>query len=206
MSHKQSQQSHENDHRQPIERPWLEGIKTIGLSVVLALGIRHFVAEARYIPSESMLPTLEVNDRLIVEKVSYQFQNPQRGDIVVFQPTERLRQENPTFGYALIKRVIGLPGETIEVTGGRVYVNNEPLDENYIAAEPEYQWGPKTLPPDAFLMLGDNRNQSYDSHFWGYVPRDKIIGRAAFRFWPPDRIGTIGPKPVYRGEVESAQN
>lgn len=179
------------------ENPLVEGLKTIGLSIVLALGIRHFVAEARYIPSESMLPTLEVNDRLIVEKVSYHFNNPQRGDIVVFWPNDRLKQENPSLRDAFIKRVIGLPGETIEVKGGRVYVNNQPLRENYIAAEPDYQWGPETVPPDAYLVLGDNRNNSYDSHFWGYVPRENIIGRAVVRFWPPNRLGELGPDPAY---------
>jgi len=185
-------------NRRAAENPWIEGLKTIGLSAILAFGIRQIVAEARYIPSESMLPTLEVNDRLIVEKISYRFNDPQRGDIVVFWPTERLKQENPSLKDAFIKRVIGLPGETIEVQGGRVYVNGQPLRENYIAAEPEYQWGPEVVPEDSYLVLGDNRNNSYDSHFWGYVPRDNIIGRAAVRFWPPGRVGELGPEPEYQ--------
>jgi signal peptidase I len=185
-------------HRRAAENPWIEGLKTIGLSAILAFGIRQIVAEARYIPSESMLPTLEVNDRLIVEKVSYRFSNPQRGDIVVFWPTDRLKQENPSMKDAFIKRVIGLPGETIEGRGGRVYVNGQALRENYIAAEPEYQWGPEVVPEDSYLVLGDNRNNSYDSHFWGYVPRENIIGRAAVRFWPPGRVGELGPEPEYR--------
>jgi len=184
--------------RRAAENPWVEGLKTIGLSAILAFGIRQIVAEARYIPSESMLPTLEVNDRLIVEKISYRFTDPQRGDIVVFWPTERLKEENPSLKDAFIKRVIGLPGETIEVQGGRVYVNGQPLRENYIAAEPEYQWGPEVVPEDEYLVLGDNRNNSYDSHFWGYVPRENIIGRAAVRFWPPGRVGELGPEPEYR--------
>lgn len=192
-----SSQSANGSNRQ-TENPWLEGVKTIGLSVVLALGIRHFVAEARYIPSESMLPTLEVNDRLIVEKISYHFNPPQRGDVVVFWPNDRLRQENPSLRDAFIKRVIGLPGEEVEVTGGRVYINGEPLQENYIAAEPDYQWGPEVVQPDSYLVLGDNRNNSYDSHFWGYVPRSNVIGRAVVRFWPPNRLGEIGPTPEYR--------
>jgi signal peptidase I len=186
-----------NSHRAP-ENPWVEGLKTIGLSAILALGIRQFVAEARYIPSESMLPTLEINDRLIVEKISYRFNPPQRGDVVVFWPTERLKQENPSLKDAFIKRVIGLPGETIEVQGGQVYVNEQPLQENYIAAEPEYQWGPEVVPEGEYLVLGDNRNNSYDSHFWGYVPRENIIGRAAVRFWPLGRVGELGPEPEYR--------
>jgi signal peptidase I len=183
---------------QQPENPWIEGIKTIGLSIVLALGIRQFVAEARFIPSESMVPTLEINDRLIVEKISYYFQNPQRGDIVVFWPTEKLKQENPSLKDAFIKRVIGLPGEEVEVKDGLVFINGEALDENYIAAAPDYQWGPERISDDSYLVLGDNRNNSYDSHFWGYVPRENIIGRAVVRFWPPNRIGTIGPEPPYQ--------
>jgi signal peptidase I len=182
------------------ENPWIEGLKTIGLSVILALGIRQFVAEARYIPSESMRPTLEVNDRLIVEKVSYLFNQPERGDIVVFSPTERLQQENPSLKDAFIKRVIGLPGESVEVHDGRVFINNEPIEENYTFDPPDYQWGPEVVPDDSYLVLGDNRNNSYDSHFWGFVPRENIIGRAVVRFWPPDRLGGIGPEPPYSDE------
>jgi len=174
------------------ENPWVEGIKTIGLSLLLAFGIRTFIAEARYIPSGSMEPTLQINDRLIIDKVGYRFGNPERGDIVVFDPTDALLQQN--FRDAFIKRVIGLPGETVEVKGGRVFINGRPLEEDYIAAKPDYQWGPEVVPEGSYLVLGDNRNSSYDSHYWGFVPRDRIIGRAIVRFWPLDRLGTI-PEP-----------
>lgn len=188
--------------QRPTENPWIEGLKTIGVSIVLALGIRTFVAEARYIPSGSMQPTLEINDRLIVEKVSYRFNNPERGDIVVFIPPNQLNQN--TFRDAFIKRVIGLPGETVEVRDGKVFINGQPLTENYLESPPDYQWGPETVPQDSFLVLGDNRNNSFDSHFWGFVPRDNIIGRAAVRFWPPNRVGGIGPAPVYLQQSEQA--
>lgn len=170
--------------------PWIEGLQTIGLSIVLALGIRHFVAEARYIPSESMVPTLLVNDRLVVEKVSYHFGPPQRGDIIVFWPPDALFPEG---GHkdAFIKRVIGLPGDTVEVKAGKVIINGEVLDENYIKAPPDYEWGPKTVPPEQYLVLGDNRNSSYDGHSWGFLPRENIIGRAVVRFWPPSRMGGL---------------
>lgn len=181
--------------QQKDENPWLEGLKTIGLSAVLAIGIRQFVAEARYIPSGSMLPTLQINDRLIVDKLSYRFNIPQRGDIVVFSPTSTLEKQN--FHDAFIKRVIGLPGDKVEVKGGRVYVNDQALRENYIEEDPQYQWGPQTVPTGAYLVLGDNRNNSYDSHYWGFVPREKIIGRAIVRFWPPNRLGEITPEPSY---------
>jgi signal peptidase I len=182
------------------ENPWVEALKTVGLSMVLALGIRHFVAEARYIPSESMVPTLEINDRLIVEKISYHLNAPERGDIIVFMPPEAagreclgLQVQNGQLKDAFIKRVIALPGETIEVTNGQVLINNEPLQEDYINAPPNYQMAPQVIPEDSYLVLGDNRNNSCDGHFWGPVPEDNIIGRAVFRFWPPNRVGGIDP-------------
>lgn len=184
------------------DNPWLEGLKTIGLSAVLAIGIRQFVAEARYIPSGSMLPTLQINDRLIVDKISYRFNSPQRGDIVVFSPTSSLEKQN--FHDAFIKRVIGLPGDKVEVKNGRVLINDKPIAESYIEEAPQYQWRPEMIglpdrvPTDSYLVLGDNRNNSYDSHYWGYVPREKIIGRAVVRFWPPNRVGEITPEPNYK--------
>lgn len=171
------------------ENPWIEALKTVGLSAILALGIRTFVAEARYIPSESMLPTLEINDRLIVDKLGYRFKEPARGDVVVFKPTAKLEELN--FKDAFIKRVIGLPGDRVEVKGGLVYVNNEPLKEQYIEEQPNYEYGPVVVPENEYLVLGDNRNNSYDSHYWGFVPRENIIGQAVVRFWPFDRMGGI---------------
>ncbi len=183
------------------ENPWLESLKTIGLSAILAIGIRTFVAEARYIPSGSMLPTLEINDRLIIDKLSYHFRDPQRGDIVVFSPTPALRKEN--FKDAFIKRVIGLPGDTVEIKEGTVYVNNQPLTEPYIQEGAEYDChpdkskdynpacGPVTVPQNQYLVLGDNRNNSYDSRYWGFVPRENIIGQAVVRFYPFNRMGGI---------------
>ena len=173
---------------------WVETFKTLGLSLVLAFGIRTFVAEARYIPTGSMEPTLQVNDHLIIDKISYDFRLPQRGDIVVFKPTETLVQQE--FHDAFIKRVIGLPGETVEVRDGKVYVDGEPLKEEYIAAPPDYQWGPVVVPLDSYLVLGDNRNQSYDSHYWGFVSEDLIIGRAVARFWPLGRLDILN-RPIY---------
>jgi signal peptidase I len=171
------------------ENFWLESIKTLGTAAILAFGIRTFVAEARYIPSASMQPTLQINDRLIIEKISYHFQQPARGDVVVFEPTDALIQQN--FKDAFIKRIIGLPGDQVEVNNGIVYVNSEALKENYIQDQPDYQYGPVVVPDGQYLVLGDNRNNSYDSHFWGFVPKDKLIGNAVFRFWPPNRIGFI---------------
>ena len=181
-------------HQSKSENALIEGIKTIGISLFLAFGIRTFIAEARYIPSGSMLPTLQINDRLIIDKLSYDFTNPKRGDIVVFNPTKTLEAEN--YHEAFIKRIIGLPGDKVEVQNGKVFVNNTPLKENYLEAPPDYQWGPKIVPANSYLVLGDNRNDSYDGHYWGFVPRRNIIGKAAFRFYPLNRIGEID-RPAY---------
>lgn len=198
-----SQDQPEKQPQLKAENPWTEALKTIALSAVLAFGIRSFVAEARYIPSGSMLPTLQINDRLIIDKVSYNFRKPDRGDIIVFNPTDALKQQN--FKDAFIKRLIGLPGDQVEVKGGRVYLNNQPLKENYIEEQPNYNFGPVTVPPNQFLVLGDNRNNSYDSHYWGFVPRDRIIGRAVVRFWPPNRVGEIDSSPQYPTSLNQKQ-
>ncbi|MEL7038060.1 MAG: signal peptidase I [Cyanobacteria bacterium J06592_8] len=192
--------NHQNSPQDHSENAWVEGFKTIGLSIVLALGIRTFVAEARYIPSGSMLPTLEINDRLIIDKLGYKFKDPVRGDVVVFSPTEQLKTQ---YKDAFIKRIIGLPGETVKVRDGLVYINGDPLDENYIAEEPQYNWGPEVVPENSYLVLGDNRNNSYDSHYWGFVPRDHIIGRAIVRFWPPNRVGGLDESPLYDSAAEA---
>lgn len=176
-----------------------EVVETVGLSVLLAFGIRAFVAEARYIPSGSMLPTLEVNDRLVIDKVSYDFSDPHRGDIVVFHPPEALHQPE-----AFIKRVIGLPGETVEVKQGQVLINGQPIEENYIEAPPDYHWGPAIVPQDSYLLLGDNRNNSFDGHYWGFVSKDRFIGKAAVRFWPPNRIGLLN-HPSYIDDAAAAE-
>ncbi|MBW4533873.1 MAG: signal peptidase I [Pleurocapsa minor HA4230-MV1] len=185
------------NRRSKPENIWIENIKTLGLSLFLAFGIRTFIAEARYIPSGSMLPTLQIDDRLIIDKISYDFSDPKRGDIVVFNPPPTLQQEN--YHQAFIKRVIGLPGDKVEIKNGRVLVNNIPLTENYLEARSNYQWGPEIVPAESYLVLGDNRNDSYDSRYWGFVPRQNIIGKAVFRFWPINRLGEID-RSVYVGK------
>lgn len=172
----------------------------IGIPIILAIAIRLFVAEARYIPAGSMIPTLQINDRLIIDKLTYRFSNPQRGDIVVFNPTAELERQK--FKDAFIKRIIGLPGDRVDVKAGKVYINDKVINENYLDEAPMYNWSSTELTPDGkvplneYLVLGDNRNNSYDSHYWGFVPRAKIIGKATTRFWPTDRAGSID-RPDY---------
>lgn len=151
---------------------------------------------AYYIPSESMLPTFEVNDRILVDRAIYQSSPPQRGDIVIFRPSEQLIQMlqaampiNPQTVF--VKRVIGLPGEVLEVKQGQVYVNQLPLSEPYLSAAATYQWGPITVPPQSVILLGDNRNNAFDSHYWGALPQQNLLGRVIWRYWPLERFGAV---------------
>jgi len=168
-----------------------ENFQILAVALVIALFIRLLIAEPRFIPSDSMVPTLQVGDRLVVEKVSYRFHPPKQGDIIVFDPPPSLQDQGFSLNQAFIKRVIGLPGQTIRVQNGHVYVNDEVIREDYILEPLRYQGGPITIPENTLFVLGDNRNNSNDSHVWGFLPQTNIIGRAWFRFWPLERIGQI---------------
>jgi len=176
-----------------------ENLQILAIALTLAIVIRFFIAEPRYIPSDSMVPTLEIGDRLVVEKVTYRLHPPRAGDIVVFDPPPLLQE----FGYApdkaFIKRIIGQPGDVIEVQKGRVYLNGQPLAETYIAESPAYEMLPVQVPESQYFVMGDNRNNSNDSHVWGFLPQQNIIGRAVFRFFPIDRFGFL-EKPTGVGE------
>ena len=179
----------------PRWKTWWENTQILVIAVILALLIRSLVAEPRFIPSDSMIPTLQVGDRLVVEKISYRLHPPQFGDIVVFDPPEQLQRLGYAKDQAFIKRVIGQPGQTVEVRNGKVYLNNQPLAEPYIAAPPNYILKPLQVPAGQFFVMGDNRNNSNDSHVWGFLPQENIIGRAWLRFFPFDRVTWIGSAP-----------
>ena len=165
-----------------------EMITTILLALVLALVIRAFVVEARVIPSGSMLPTIEEGDRVMVNKIVYHMREPKRGEIIVFEAPIIMGDTRDDF----IKRVIGLPGETVEVKEGKVFINGTALEEDYIAEVPDYVFGPVKVPEDGLFVMGDNRNSSYDSHLWGkWLRLDKVKGEAFIRYWPLDRLGKI---------------
>ena len=183
------------DRRRALLKGVLELPVILLVSFVLVFGIvRPVVAAPFYVGSSSMDPTLHgckgcTNDRLLINKFIYRFTEPERGDIVVFENQQG--QEDP-----LIKRVVGLPGEELELRGGRVYVDGAPLEEPYLRHDPckpglpkTCSFGPVTVPEDHYFMMGDNRTGSLDSRFFGPVPEDEIIGEALVRFWPPGRAG-----------------
>ncbi|MGB3297540.1 MAG: signal peptidase I [Phormidesmis sp.] len=168
-----------------------DNARLVIVAIAIALTVRLFIAEPRYIPSPSMMPTLAVGDRLLVEKVSYRLHSPHRGDIVVFEPPPQLREYGYSAKQAFIKRVIGLPGETVQVTRGQVLIDSQPLAEAYLLEAPDYEMPTVQVPANSLFMMGDNRNDSNDSHVWGFLPVENAIGQAAFRFWPLDKIGFV---------------
>ncbi len=195
----------------------------IVIAFLLALLIKTFLIQAFYIPSESMLPTLHVGDRVLVNKVVYHLHPPRRGDIIVFSdphPTEVVHrnpfsaffhwlteglgvQTDPTKDF--IKRVIGLPGETVAFEHCQIMINGKPLNEPYATVKDcNDEYAPHRVPADSLFVMGDNRPNSNDSRMQlGFVPEDKVIGRAFVIIWPPSRIGwlhglvSVVPEPAW---------
>jgi signal peptidase I len=181
------------------------------VAFVLAFLLRTFVVQVFYIPSESMVPTLNVNDRMVVEKVTYLFREPRRGEIVVFEGessgvepeadagTRILRGVGQFLGVVpanardFVKRVIGLPGDTVRIEEGQVLVNDVPIDEPYVRFEDGRSDGPFEVPEGKLFFLGDNRPNSSDSRFsLGMVDMDRVVGRAAVIIWPLDHVDGLG--------------
>jgi signal peptidase I len=129
-----------------------------------------------------MVPNVRDGDWIIVGKVAYHVSEPNRGDVLVFDPPEELNSE-----YPFIKRLIGLPGETVEVRDGTVYVDDVPLPESYLNEKPRYTLGPTVIPNGEYFVLGDNRNSANDSHNGWTVPSENVIGKARLIYWPPSR-------------------
>ena len=153
----------------------LDLLETVGLAVVLFLVINALSARVR-VDGFSMMPTLQDGEFVLVNKMAYHIGSPTRGDIIVFQSTTERNLD-------LIKRVIGLPGDHIVIGGGKVTINGQTLNEPYIAAAPNYP-GEWKVPDGYWFVLGDNRNDSSDSHVWGYLPIQNVIGKALLIYWP----------------------
>ena len=174
---------------EPRRRQGLEWIVLVVASLAVALVVRAFLIQAFYIPSESMLPTLHKDDRVLVNKLSYRLHDVHRGDVIVFRaPPGASTSEVKD----LIKRVVGLPGETIEGKAGEIYIDGKPLDEPYLPQEVRSRDFPaEKVPPDSFWVLGDNRQDSKDSTFFKSIDEETIIGRAFVRIWPLGDLGLL---------------
>lgn len=159
--------------------------ESIVIAVLLAVVIRLFILEPFYIPSGSMEPTLQEGDRIIVSKLNYHFQEPEREDVVVFKyPRDQERN--------FVKRLIATGGETVALKDSRLYINGQTVPEDYLPAGLRFNdFGPREVPQGSYLMLGDNRNNSDDSRVWGFLPRNLMIGKAVLIYWPLDRIRII---------------
>ncbi len=167
-----------------LTRGFREMVETILPAVLIALLIHLFLAQATRVEGYSMEPTLFGHQRLVIEKVSYHLHPPQRGDIIVIHV--------PNYGREmLIKRVIGLPGETIEVANGQVLINGQALAEPYLRSVTRGDYPPLTVPKDAVFVMGDNRNNSNDSRAFGPISFDNIVGKAWVRYWPVGNMGLV---------------
>ncbi|MGA3147352.1 MAG: signal peptidase I [Acidimicrobiales bacterium] len=169
----------------------IEWLVVLTVALLLALGVRTYVAQMFFIPSGSMLPTLQIGDRIVVDKLSYHFEGVQRGDVVVFRrpPLERADYSD------LVKRVIGLPGDTVSSVDGRVYIDGKPLSEPWLpdpapVTSPSplpYPFSlnrPYTVPAGDYYVMGDNRTDSEDSRYFGPISGSLIVGKMAFVIWP----------------------
>ena len=170
--------------------------KNLLIWISIALIIRWQVIEPRWIPSGSMLPTLQIQDKILVEKVTPKITSNSnlsklKNKIVVFNVPEQLINAGYEADTALIKRVIGIPGDKVEVRDGNLYLNDIAQKNFVFDKNINYSIGPIIVPEDSLWVMGDNRNNSMDSHIWGFLPYEKIIGKAIFRYWPFNKIGPI---------------
>ena len=187
-----------------IPAPWdtvVDWAVTIAIAVAAVLAIKAWVVNPYRIPSSSMEPTLHCaapepgcesgsSDRVLANRFIYRFSDPERGDIVVFETTPEAERVCPGPGGVFVKRLVGLPGDTIEVRDGQLYLNDVPQPEPYVnGTDAGGNFGPETVGEDQYFMMGDNRGQSCDSREWGPVARDDLIGPVFAVYWPLTRLG-----------------
>lgn len=180
----------------------LQQLARLLLWVLLALLLRWAVVEPRWIPSGSMLPTLQLQDRILVEKLTPRFgSGVHTGSIVVFHPPARLQEVGYDPRSALIKRVVAVAGDRVEVREGKLWRNGVPAEPDWAREAMAYDLEPIVVPAGEVLVLGDNRNASLDSHLWGPLPEADLIGTAIWRYWPLARFGPVGFSSPHPGEA-----
>jgi signal peptidase I len=170
---------------------------TLGIALIIYLAFRGTV-ENSIVDGSSMQPGLQNGQRLIVVTAVYHFTDPQRGDVVILHPPIDPQR-------SFVKRIIGLPGDTVAVRNGKVYINNVPLNEPYIKEAPRYPLAPFTVPADNYFVLGDNRNNSTDSHYGWTVTRENIVGEVWLRYWPFNDWGIVRGYPISQELLNSGQ-
>ena len=179
-------QTNNNEEPFDVKREIMEWIIVICVAIVIAIVLNTFIIVNAIIPSASMEPTIMTGNRIFGNRLAYIKEDPKRGDIIIFRYPDNEKE-------LFIKRIIGEPGDTVTIIEGKVYINDSdtPLDEPYLKVIPLGDYGPYEVPADSYFVMGDNRNNSADSRFWQntFVKREKILGKAAVRyFWPPSKI------------------
>ena len=170
---------------------------TLGLALVIFL-IFQTMAQNFIVMEQCMEPGFHEGERLLVNKIAYHFGDPKRGDVIILHPPSNLKS-------VFIKRIIALPGDTVEVKEGAVYVNGTKLNETYIKEPIDYTLSVRKIPENEYFVLGDNRNIANDSHRGWTLPRENIVGKAWFSFWPPDEWGLVDNYPLAEQLASSAE-
>ena len=166
---------------QKIKKELIDIIKTIIIAIIVAFVITHFIIVNAVVPTGSMKNTIMPNDRLVAFRLLYLFSDPERYDIIVFKAPD---DESTLY----VKRIIGLPGEKVNIIDGKVFINDQevPLEDDYIMEDMLGSFGPYTVPQGSYFMLGDNRNDSQDSRYWEntFLPKENILGKVLFKYYP----------------------